>query len=118
MRQARGLIIRKPWIDLILDGLKTWEMRSTHTKHRGPTYMIEAGSGLIQGVAMLGGSHAVPNEAFDYYFDKHRVDDLSLLEKWNIAWRFSGARRLQKPVPYQHPRGAVTWVKLPAPFYE
>lgn len=40
----RGLIIRKPWIDYILDGTKVWELRSTRTKIRGEIGLIEAGT--------------------------------------------------------------------------
>jgi len=32
---VKALIIADPWIDLILDGRKTWEMRSRNTGHRG-----------------------------------------------------------------------------------
>jgi hypothetical protein len=44
-----GLVIDKPWIDLILDGKKTWEMRSTLTKKRGKIALIRKGSkaGLV-----------------------------------------------------------------------
>ena len=31
MRISKGLIIADPWIDYILDGKKTWEMRSSET---------------------------------------------------------------------------------------
>ncbi|MGL1404420.1 ASCH domain-containing protein [Vibrio parahaemolyticus] len=50
---TRALIIRKPWIHLILAGLKTWEMRSTKTKIRGTIALIEQGTGLIVGLANL-----------------------------------------------------------------
>jgi len=30
----RGLIIAEPWIDYILEGKKTWEIRGTSTKIR------------------------------------------------------------------------------------
>ena len=115
---AKGLIVRKPWVDLILDGSKTWEMRSTHTKHRGPTYLIAGGTGLIVGACMLVGTHEVTKDMAINTIDQHRVDDLSLLEKWNVAWRLCSAKRFETPIPYQHPRGAVTWVNLPNEFYE
>lgn len=120
MRNAKGLIVRKPWIDLILDGTKTWEMRSKHTRHRGPTYLIEAGSGLIVGKCLLVGTHELSAEPsmFEHEFHHHQVNDRSLLEKWNIAWRLTSAQRLEKPIPYKHPKGAVTWVNLPEPFYD
>src|SRR5215831_14717644 len=31
----RALLIRRPWIDMILDGRKTWEMRGARTSVRG-----------------------------------------------------------------------------------
>ena len=51
----RALIIQKPWVDLILDNIKIWEMRSTKTNVRGKIGLIEAGSGLIVGEAILAG---------------------------------------------------------------
>ena len=45
----RGLIIKQPWIELILSGKKTWEMRSRPTHIRGKIGLIEQGTGLIVG---------------------------------------------------------------------
>ncbi len=49
MKPDRALIVRKPWIDLILDEGKDMEMRSRKTKIHGQIGLIEAGSGLIMG---------------------------------------------------------------------
>ncbi|TDF41944.1 hypothetical protein EYS14_03615 [Alteromonadaceae bacterium M269] len=118
MRNAKGLIVRTPWIHLILSGQKTWEMRSRHTKNTGSIYLIEAGTGLIKGRCLLSGTHKVTPDMFDSTQPYHQLSDKSLLDKWNIAWRLCCARYLEKPIPYIHPRGAVTWVNLPEPFYE
>jgi hypothetical protein len=32
--------------------------------------------------------------------------------KWNTAWILADVRRLAKPIRYDHPSGAVTWVNL------
>jgi hypothetical protein len=40
----RGLIIREPWISLILSGKKTWEMRSKSCPQRGVIALILKGS--------------------------------------------------------------------------
>lgn len=45
----RALIIREPWIELILSGRKTWEIRGTATSVRGRIGLIRARSGLIVG---------------------------------------------------------------------
>lgn len=109
----RALIIRKPWIDMILSGEKTWEMRSQPTNVRGRIGLIEQGSGLIVGECELVNSgESVNNFNPGYGGDMHKIDDLSLLEKWHYPWVLSGAKKYDVPIPYKHPKGAVIWVKL------
>ena len=109
----RALIIQKPWVDLILDNIKIWEMRSTKTNVRGKIGLIEAGSGLIVGEAILAGcGEPLDNFNIGHGHHLHKVDDFSLLEKWRYPWILSSAKRYEEPIPYQHPRGAVIWVKL------
>lgn len=50
-----GLLIRAPWIDKILDGSKTWEIRGSHTYKKGQIALIESGTGTVVGVAELAG---------------------------------------------------------------
>jgi len=47
----KGLIIKSPWIELILEGKKTWEIRGSNTKIRGPVALIKSGSGKVFGEA-------------------------------------------------------------------
>lgn len=51
-----GLIIAEPWIGLILEGRKTWEMRSRDTPVRGQIGLIRKGSKSVVGVAELVGT--------------------------------------------------------------
>ncbi len=46
---AKGLIIKPEWLDKIFEQVRCWEMRSSMTKHRGKTYLIASGSGVITG---------------------------------------------------------------------
>lgn len=113
----KGLIIDEPWISRILDGTKTWEMRSKHTSQRGQIALILKGSGQIVGVATLNGSTGPLHiEALRENVDRHRVPIIEFetgrAMKWTTAWLLSGARALTKSVPYRHPFGAVTWVNL------
>lgn len=110
---TRGLIIDEPWIEKILNGSKTWEMRSTKTSIRGPIALIKKGSGTIVGIANLhncvtcdpeklpmgGAYHGIPSN-MSYVF-----------EKWHIAWQLKDVERVD-PIPYEHKQGAVIWVKL------
>lgn len=108
----KGLIIQKIWLDKIFDEGKTWEMRSTKTNVKGKIGLIEAGSGLIVGEANLLGCSHMPTKPNDKFFDKHKVEDVELLKKWKYPWILADAKRYDKPIPYNHPRGAVIWVKL------
>ena len=51
--ELRGLIIDEPFISEILNGSKTWEMRSRHTDRRGLIALIAKGSGAVVGAATL-----------------------------------------------------------------
>jgi ASCH domain. len=119
MQISKGLILADPWIGHILDGSKTWEMRSSSTSHRGWFALIRKGSGCIHGVARLVdvGSPLSPAEMLRT-FEKHRIPaDLiasGAVAKWNTPWIIADVRRLPKPVPYTHRSGAVTWVALDA----
>lgn len=109
----RALIVRKPWIDLILSGEKVWEMRSRPTSIRGRIGLIEAGSGLIVGECNLDSvGESINNFNLGYGHHHHKVDDFDLLEKWHIPWVLSGAKRYDAPIPYKNPKGAATWVNI------
>lgn len=108
----RGLIIQKKWLDKIFDEGKIWEMRSSKTNVTGRIGLIEAGSGLIVGECILLGCPYYPINADNKHFDKHKVEDIELLKKWKYPWIISDAKRYNEPIPYNHPKGAVIWVKL------
>ena len=49
----RGILIKPPWIEKILSGQKTWEIRGSRTKVRGTIGLIKSKSGMVVGVADL-----------------------------------------------------------------
>lgn len=108
----RALIIKKKWLDKIFHEGKTWEMRSRPTNINGKIGLIESGSGLIMGEAILIGCSSIPMKANLKYFDKHKIEDIELLKKWKYPWILSDVKRYENPIPYKHPRGAMIWVKL------
>ncbi|KDN94668.1 hypothetical protein EI16_12275 [Hydrogenovibrio marinus] len=109
----RGLIVRKPWIDFILENIKPWEMRTQDAKKiRGRIALIEQGTGLIVGETNLVDSiPGMSHEELITHTDKHLIEDEQLLKKWNVAWVLENSKRYEQPIRYIHPPGAVIWVK-------
>lgn len=114
---TKALVIDQPWIDLILSGVKTWEMRGTGTSFRGPFGLIRKGSGQVVGTAcMIGSGSPLTTAQMIASIDKHHIPERMILggqvAKWTTPWHLADARPLPRPVPYRHPYGAVTWVNL------
>ena len=115
---SRTLLVKEPWVSLILDGTKTWEMRRSATSVRGLIGLTPSGSGEVVGTAVLSAVHGPFAVAeLDDHIEQHRVDREFLADYAAggplFAWELTGARRLSSPLPYEHPQGAVIWVKLP-----
>lgn len=111
----KALVIDEPWVSLILDGKKTWEMHRALTHIRGRIALIRKASGLVVGLADLvdciGPLDDISRRA---HRDKHCIPaalDESTAH-WNTAWVLQNADCLVAPVPYSQPSGAVLWVKL------
>jgi hypothetical protein len=116
-----GLIIREPWMEMILQGKKTWEIRSRNARVRGRISLIRSQSGLIVGTTRLVHAMPVTRAQLLANLDKHGMSREEVLAEFRprakyllplYAWVFEDARRLASPRRYQHPRGAVIWVDL------
>jgi hypothetical protein len=115
--KMKGLIIRSPWIDLILSGKKTWEIRGQKTTNLETIALIKSGTKTIVGVAKLRKVYG-PLSLKDYILhkDKHLALDEELEEglpyKTTYAWELEDVIQLIEPVPYNHPMGSIIWVNL------
>lgn len=114
---SKGLVIDDPWIGYLLDGSKTWEMRSRPVSFRGWFGLIRKGTGAIYGVARLVDVRpALSVEEMVAAHDKHRIPESMIhsgaVAKWTTPWMLADIRKLSKPVSYRHPSGAVSWVEL------
>lgn len=108
-----ALIIKKPWIDLILSGKKVWEIRGCLTNKRGTIELIQSGSGLIIGCCELIDCIKLDLKVYKKAIDKHCIKNVETLPyKSTYAWVITNPVRYEKPKPYKHPNGAVIWVKL------
>ena len=114
---SKALIIADPWMGYLLDGSKTWEMRSSGASHRGWFGLIRKGTGAIYGIARLEdvGAPLSPEQMVAAH-RHHRIPEAMIrsgeVAKWNVPWKLAEVRRLARPVAYAHKSGAVTWVEL------
>jgi ASCH domain len=114
----KGLLIRRPWCDLIVDGHKSWELRGSRTNVRGTVGIIQSGTGHIVGTADVVGCtpvltsgdliqavklHCVPAAMFN---------DNQTPYPRTYAWILLNQKRFEQPIPYTHKPGAVIWVNL------
>ncbi len=114
---ARLLLVRRPALDRILDGRKSWEIRGRRTWIRGLIALAEPGSGLVAGVCELRRTLGpLTREQMEVCEPLH----LAPRSYWSgpgayrtiHAWVLGAARALPEPVAFMQPRGAVTWVVL------
>lgn len=115
MHVTKGLFIKPRWIELILAGRKTWEMRSMNTAHRGWFGLIGSGTGRVWGVAnLIGVGRRQTVSEMLATFDKHQISEAMIrsgeVAKWNTPWIIGEARRLPQPI-VSHAKGQL-WVNL------
>lgn len=113
MKTLSAIPIRTPFIDEILDGTKTWEIRSKNTKKIGPVALIRSKSGTVVGTANLAKvveittSIGRTNAKKMGMYPSEGADCEGL-----YSWVLEDVVKFKTPVPYKHPSGAVTWVTL------
>jgi hypothetical protein len=115
----RGLLVRDPYATQLLNGEKIWELRGKATQIRGTIAIIKSGTGRVYGtvrlVRVLGPlalddlvlAHELPRDEREEF----RHDGLPYAKTY--AYVLSDPRWFERPIPYHHPSGAVTWVRLP-----
>lgn len=125
----RGLMIREPYISLILMNKKRWELRGTPTKLRGRIGLIRSGSGLVVGeceiVDCLGPLdfetlRASRELSFEENHELALDGHLPYVQKDGItsktyAWVITCPLVYTRPLHYHHPSGAITFVDLTKP---
>lgn len=111
----KGLIVRSPWIDYILSGQKTWEIRGCNTKKRGEIALIKSGTSCIYGTAEIVDCFELSLEHYQSSCLMHKipVEHINCLPyKKTYAWVLRNPQIFKEPVRYQHPKGAVIWVNI------
>lgn len=113
-RLSTALIVKAPWTDLILDRKKTWEIRNQPTNIRGFVKLAESGTGKLVGQVRIADCIKIRQSEFPKYVKKHRVANLKDVLGYRriYAWVIKDAVRYVQPPAYEHPPGAIIWVRL------
>lgn len=110
---SHGLILKEKWLQLVLLGLKTLEIRGKSTKKRGVIGLIKSGTGKVFGQVKIVDSFVIDRANFHLYRDRHYVADSSNVPYKTIhGWSLAEPITYDVPVAYDHCRGAQTWVVL------
>src|SRR5207249_10751001 len=106
----RALLIRHPWIDMILDGKKVWEIRGSRTSVRGTIGLVPSGSGTVTGVCdVVDCVGPLTADEFRMNAKKAGMRPSEAKLGWyrqTYAWVLEKPRILKRPVKYQRPSGA------------
>ena len=122
---SSSLIIQERWLEKIYNGQKTWELRSKTTLKRGRIGLISSGSGVISGEAWLSdcfclrdvdssGEYKLTHGSLEGSFEKHRctAEEINTYCEGRVyAWVLEKVTKYETSYPYQHPQGAVIWVR-------
>jgi hypothetical protein len=113
---ASILIIQRPWIDLILSGHKTLEIRGQKCSKVGERIYLalSGGGGVILGSAYFAACHGPLNRAeWMARADSHCVAGEALPYGGNThAWELTKVNRFTNPVGYVQKQGTVVWAKM------
>ena len=125
---TRALVVEPVWIEEILAGRKTWELRGQNCHLRGAVALAARGKllgevtfeqAMMVGERDAGGTLQAPQGrerdflALPENVAQHRVENFTALPYSRVwAWVMSHPVRYPSPVPYRHPLGAVKFVDL------
>lgn len=118
-----GLIIKKEWLDLILSGKKTLEIRGSNTRKIGEAiYLLESDSHRVRGICKINATYPISCSTWYEKKDNHCVDisyeELKKRYKNPHAWELTEVEQIEDIWFYEHPKGAVIWVKNIEPIDE
>ena len=109
-----GLIVKEPYIDWILSGDKTIELRGFNTSKRGKIALIKSGTGLVIGTVEIINTFIIETtNQYEKLRPRHCVgaerNNIRYKELW--AWELRNPTVLEQPVKYSYKKGQQVWVQ-------
>jgi hypothetical protein len=112
-----GIILKSEWLEMVLSGRKTWELRAMKTNKRERVALAQSGTSLLLGDVEITGCVELDDVLVRANIEKHGVPLHRLAEyvsddKNIFAWEIARPRRYKEPIPYTRARGQMTWIDL------
>lgn len=112
----RGLIIKEKWLDLIISGDKTLEIRGHNTTCIGEEiYLLESTTHRVRGIAIIEDTLKLNCDDWSNYENEHKVHlpykDAKIRYRNVWAWRIKVKEVFTTPKTYKHKKGAIIWLK-------
>ena len=104
--------VGRQFAQLIISGAKKWEVRTRNTHLRGRVSIALSGSQKLLGEVTIVGSVRMTISMIENY-EMHRIKNLEAVPQ-NVfwAWVLQHPCPYPVPIPYNHPKGAISWVRL------
>lgn len=111
-----GLIIKPKWCNKILHHYKSLEVRGSKTaKLNQKLYLLESKTNRVKGTFKIVDVIPVNKENWETYKYLHQVfidyEELLQIYKTPYFWKLSEIEEFSDTMFYEHPKGAVIWVK-------
>jgi len=111
----KGLIVKEPYVSMIVNGEKIWEIRKNYTTIRG--YVALISKGRLYGFAELITVFKADLDLIRRHREKHHATKRFIREytkdgKQLYIWVFRNPLPLAKPIRIKYPKGARMWINL------
>ncbi len=111
MENSLVLLLKKKWLDAILENNKTWEIRGRNTNIRGKIYLGRKDK--IYGETFIVKSFNVDINELKRNSNLHRIENLSSI-KYNtpFVWELENTKKYKNPIKFCRKKGQIVWCKL------
>lgn len=108
-----GLIVKQPFADLIINGDKTWELRSRSApKQKINKEILLLSSGFALGKVKITKCFEASKTELIANSEKHQCAlDASIENYYSHVWEMNVIKKFQTPKKYHHLMGARVWIK-------
>ena len=106
---ASAIVVCEPYTSLILDGMKTHELRGKRVL--GQKYLACSTTHRIKALLVFGESRLLSDSEYEASFHEHRCQDIKKRYKTTWSTRILRVIPLRVHVPYKAKRGAVGYIR-------